>query len=208
MQLSHPLSSIVPTLDARVIEVLAGTTRPLSGREVGRIIGEGSPNGVWKALNRLEQSGIVHADRQRQATYYLANRDHLAWPAIESLARLRGELFRKLETEIEAWPMAPLHASVFGSTARGESDATSDLDLLLIRPDGLDEEQLEAWDRQLDALRDHIARWTGNQAQTFSIDRDRLAEHVRADDPLVRSWIADEVHLAGTPIRDLVALAR
>ncbi len=208
MHLGHPLSSIAPPLDARVLEVLAGTTRPLSGRDVGRIIGEGSPNGVWKALNRLTQSGIVHADRRRRATYYLANRDHLAWPAIESLARLRGELFRRLASEIATWPMPPLHASVFGSAARGDADAASDLDLLIIRPDRLDDSELETWDRQLDALRDQVAHWTGNHVQTFCIDRDRLAEHVRADDPLVSSWLADEVHLAGTPIRDLVAAAR
>jgi predicted nucleotidyltransferase len=207
MQLSHPLSSIVPALDGRVLEVLAGTTRPLSGREVGRIIGEGSANGVWRALNRLEESGVVCADRRGRAIYYIANRDHLAWPAIESLARLRGELIRRLEAEIAAWSIAPLHASVFGSAARGEADADSDLDLLLVRPDGLDNDALEAWEHQLDVLRDHVVRWTGNRAQTFSIDPARLTEHVRANDPLVRSWLADEIRLAGTPIRDLVEAA-
>jgi len=47
MDLGHPISTIAPPLIARVLEVLGGTTRPLTGREIGKIIGEGSPNGVW-----------------------------------------------------------------------------------------------------------------------------------------------------------------
>jgi len=195
-------------LDARVLEVLAGTTRPLSGREVARIAGQGSPNGVWRALNRLAASGIVHADRRGRAIYYVANRDHLAWPAIETLAHLRGRLFRRLADEIAAWSIAPLHASVFGSVSRGDADADSDLDLLIVRPEGLDAEARETWERQLDALRERILRWTGNRTQTFSIEQSRLIDHVRAGDPLVRSWLDDEIPLFGPPIRDLVQVAR
>jgi len=208
MHLGHPLSSITSPLDARALEVLAGTTRPLSGREVGRIIGEGSANGVWKALNRLERSGIVLADRRSRATYYVANREHLAWPAVESLARLRSELVHRLAAEIVAWPIAPIHASVFGSAARGDADENSDIDLLLVRPDQLDAGALAAWEHQLDGLRDRVGRWTGNRAQTFDLDRTRLAEHVKADDLLVRSWVTDEIRLAGASIRALVDAAR
>lgn len=204
MDLGHPISSIAPPLVARVLEVLSGTTRPLAGREIGRIIGEGSANGVWKALNRLEEQGVVLADHRSRATYYIANREHLAWPAIETLTRLRGALTTGLGREIKGWAVAPLHASIFGSTARGDADQNSDVDLLLVQPDDLAPTDAEAWDSQVASVRDAVRRWTGNPCQTFVVDTSRLGEHVRAQDPLVSAWISDEVLLCGTPIRDLV----
>jgi len=205
VDLGHPISSIAPRLVARVLEVLSGTTRPLAGREIGRIIGEGSANGVWKSLNRLEEQGVVLADHRPRATYYVANREHIAWPAIETLTWLRGELTARLASEVERWKIAALHASIFGSTARGDADQSSDVDLLLVRPDNLNDADAETWDAQVSALRDAVRRWTGNRCQTFVVDASRLGEHVRALDPLVRAWLDDEILLSGTPIRDLVA---
>lgn len=204
MDLGHPLGSITSPLVARALEVLSGTTRQMTGREIGRIIGEGSANGVWKALNRLEEQGLVVADHRSRATYYVANRDHLAWPAVERLARLRMELTERLEYEIGGWSIAPVHASIFGSTARGEADHDSDVDILIIQPDGLDAAEAEAWDAQLTSLRGAVRRWTGNPCQTFVLDAVRLAEHVRVQDPLVRAWIDEGVLLFGAPIRGLV----
>jgi len=204
MDLGHPISSIAPPLVARVLEVLSGTTRPLAGREIGRIMGKGSANGVWKALNRLEEQGVILADHRSRATYYVANRDHLAWPAIDTLTRLRRELTTRLGREIEHWEVAALHASLFGSTARGDADQNSDVDVLLVQPGNLDAVDAETWAAQVASLRDAVRRWTGNRCQTFVVDTSRLGEHVRARDPLVSAWLDDEVLLSGTPIGDLV----
>lgn len=176
----------------------------MTGREIGRIIGAGSANGVWKALNRLEEQGIVVADHRSRATYYVANREHLAWPAIEGFTWLRRGLTERLQQEIGAWSIPPVHASIFGSTARGEGDQNSDVDLLLVQPGQLDAAETEIWDDQVASLRDRVRRWTGNPCQTFVVDTPRLGEHVRAQDPLVRAWIDESLLLSGTPIRDLV----
>ena len=119
-------------------------------------------------------------------------------------ARLRSELTARLRREIQAWEIAPLHASIFGSTARGDADRNSDVDLLLVQPGNLDDVDAETWDVQVASLRDAVRRWTGNRCQPFVVGTSRLGEHVRARDPLVSSWIDDEVLLRGTPIRDLV----
>lgn len=208
VDIGHPIGSIAPALVARVLEVLSGTTRPLAGREIGRIMGEGSANGVWKALNRLEEQGLILGDHRPRATYYIANREHLAWPAIETLTRLRGELTTRLRREIERWDIAPLHASMFGSSARGNADQGSDVDLLFVQPGLSEHAGGETWDEQVAALRDAVRRWTGNRCQTLVVDMSRLHEHVRARDNLVTAWIEDEVLLYGTPIRDLVETFR
>ncbi len=208
MDLAHPITVIASRLAGRVLEVASGTTRPLAGREIHKIVGEGSHSGVWKVLNRLEEQGILIADRRSHATYYRANRDHLAWPLIEALVRLRGELTARLTAEITGWSVAPNHASIFGSTARGDADVDSDVDLLLVRSEDLAPNAVEDWEDQVSSVRDAVRRWTGNRCQTFVVTPSRLAEHVRAGDPLVRAWLDDEVLLAGAPIAELVEAVR
>jgi predicted nucleotidyltransferase len=208
MNMGHPITSIASPLAGRVLEVVSGTTRPLAGREIHKIVGEGSNSGVWKVLNRLEEQGILLADRRSHATYYIANRDHLAWPSIEAIVRLRDELTARLTAEIDGWAVAPLHASIFGSTARGDADVDSDVDLLLVRPEDLAPNTLEDWEEQLASVRDAVRRWTGNPCQTFVATPSRLAEHVRAKDPLVRGWLHDDVLLAGESIVGLIEAVR
>jgi hypothetical protein len=203
MNVAHPLRGIIPTLDAPVIEALAATTKPLTGREVNRLAGVGSPRGVQLVLRRLVAQGLVLTEGRDNAGYYLANREHLAWRALESLARLRLALRDRLSEEIAAWALQPLHASMFGSAARGDGDSASDIDLLLIRPDAI--VPIERWDQQVDRLREGVPKWTGNHCQAFDIGLARLAEHVAAHDPLLDAWLADGLHLAGSGLRDLIA---
>jgi predicted nucleotidyltransferase/biotin operon repressor len=203
MDLGHPLGSVAGTLDARVIEALAGTSQSLSGRDVARLSGC-STNGVWKSLRRLCDEGIVLADARRGVTLYTANREHLVWTALEELTRLRGVLIDRIAEEARGWPIQPLLVSLFGSTARGDADRQSDVDLLVLRPSDPDGAQSEGWEDQLSVLRDHIRRWTGNNCQTFQIDLQRLSEHVHADDPIVASWLKDEIRLVGPGIRHYV----
>ena len=205
MNVAHPIRGIVPTLDAPVIETLAATTRPLTGREVQRLAGVGSTRGVQLVLGRLVGQGLVLAEARSNAVLYLANRQHLAWPALESLVRLRLALHARLIEEIEVWPLQPLHAALFGSAARGDGDSSSDIDLLIVRPDRL--EAVERWEEQIDRLRAVVRTWTGNRCQAFDIGRERLAEHVAAHDPLVDAWLTDGLHLTGSQLRDLVAEA-
>jgi predicted nucleotidyltransferase len=211
VDLTHPIHVLVPTLDGPVLEVLARTTRPLTGREVQRLARKGSPSGVRLALSRLTDQGIVHAEHRSTAVFYVANRDHLAWPAVETLTNLRRALLQRLRTELESWHPTPNHASLFGSAARGDGDASSDIDILLIRPDELAEDD-SPWADQVDRLRHHVVIWTGNRCQAFELDRHRLAEHVQAHDPLIDAWLRDAIPLAGpdlrNTLRDLAVMGR
>lgn len=201
MDIAHPIRSVVPSLDGIVLEVLAGTTRPLSRRQIARIAGTGSESGVRLVLLRLAEQGVVLTDERGNAVYYTGNRTHLAWPAIELLAGLRSRLRERLAAEIAALPIVPTHASLFGSAARGDGDTRSDVDILLVRPDDADR---EAWEAQVERLRVRVEAWTGNRCQAFETTRDRLAEHVAARDPLLEAWLTEGMLLAGEPLRELI----
>lgn len=204
MDLTHPIHAAIPSLDGPVLEVLVRTTRPLTGREVHRLAESGSENGVRAVLTRLAGQGVVHADVRSNAVFYTLNRDHLAAPAIEALANLRNALVQRMREAFGAWTVAPVHASLFGSVARGNGTGASDVDLLIVRPAKV---ALDAprWVAQTDRLARDVHAWTGNHCQIYELSRRELAQHVGAREPIVESWRRDAVTIYGP---DIAALLR
>jgi predicted nucleotidyltransferase len=205
MNVSYPIKCVVPSLDAHVLEVLAGTTRALTGRQVHRLAGAGSDRGIRLVLGRLVRQGLAIAEDQGSSTLYTANRAHLAWPAVEQLVGLRTSLIEQLSSRVAGWGVRALHASMFGSAARQDGDEQSDIDLLLVRADDADD---DSWNDQVTALRKWATDATGNPCQVFDVTISRFEEHVRAGDPLVADWRRDGLHLGGTSIETLVRAAR
>src|SRR5450759_1274918 len=114
MDVSRPYAVFSSPLDLEVLLVLRGTTRPLTGRDVARLVRRGSPAGVQKALRRLTGHGIIRAEEAGRALLYTLNRNHLAVPALEVLADMRAELEARLRARIAQWEIAPAHVSIFG----------------------------------------------------------------------------------------------
>src|SRR5450759_1426723 len=102
MDLSNPIAVITPTLDAAVLQVLAATTGACTAGEVHRRLGRASDAGVRRVLERLVGQGIVTADRSHRFPLYVLKRDHVAFPHIEGLTRLRGEVVKRIRSELEA----------------------------------------------------------------------------------------------------------
>src|SRR5213595_1475873 len=98
MDLSRPWALIRSPIDTEVLLALGGTTRPLTGREVARLVRTGSQPAVNTALRRLAAQGLARAEEAGSAFLYTFNREHLGAPAIELLAEIRSELERRLRT--------------------------------------------------------------------------------------------------------------
>ena len=158
MQFSSPLAVVTPTLDGPVLTALATGDGPFTTGQLTRVLGEGSEEGIRKVLRRLTAQGIVSAERVGPAFGYRLNRAHLAAESIIALAGLRATFLTRLERLLASWPHAPEYAAVFGSAGRGTMRPDSDIDLVLIRPDGPD----EAWDAHVDDLVHTVTAWTGN----------------------------------------------
>jgi predicted nucleotidyltransferase len=180
-----PLRSVVPTLDGPVVAVLAATTAPLSLAEVHRRAGGGSKSGIRRALLRLVAEGVVH----EVPGGYLLNRDHLAAPAVELLANLHGEFLARIRREIDGWTRPPDLVGLFGSAARRDGDASSDIDVLVVGDDpDIDD---------VDRLGQRIQAWTGNSAQIIALTAGDLRRLRRAKEPIVAAWDRDLVVISG-----------
>jgi len=204
VDLSFPLATIAPTLDAGVLQVLAATTAGCTAAEVHRRLGRGSDEGVRKVLARLVVQGVVLVETPARYPIYRLNREHLAAPHIEALSKVRGELVGLIRSEVADWEVEPIHAGLFGSFARGTADAESDIDVLLVRPEALVDGDDVAWLEQVGRLDQHISAWTGNAAQIIDLTPATLSQMARDADPLVDSWRADDIVLQGESILDLL----
>jgi hypothetical protein len=203
IDLSRPYSAVLgAALEGEVLAVLAGTTRPLTGRQVARLASYGSDRGLRIALNRLAEHALVDAFDAPPAVLYSLNRDHIAAPIAIELGGLRAELLRRLRTAIAEWQVPALHASMFGSAARGDGDTSSDVDLLIVSADDIDPED-PRWRQQLHEFASAVERWTGNHAGISEIGEKELRHLAKKRPPIVEELERDAITLAGQEVKQL-----
>jgi hypothetical protein len=194
VNLSDPSRSVTPTLDGPVLAVLAAAGHPLTVGDVARQVVRGSEIGIRRCLARLVEEGIVKATEMGRNRVHELNRDHLAAPVAEVLAGMRPAMFDRIRGELGKWRPKPHYACVFGSAARGDGDASSDIDVLLIHgpfpgdpkpprqqrlrdslarkwsePMPVSAVEARRWPAQVDRLRARIHAWTGNAAQIVDL---------------------------------------
>lgn len=139
MNLSHPINSLIPSLTGQVLEVLAGTTRPLSGREVARLVpGGASPSGVATALSDLGDAGIVQQVEAGNAILNTLNREHLLAPLVVVAAGAYQAFVTKLSEMVRAVEPTPQRVVLFGSVARRDAGPESDIDIAFVFNDDAD----------------------------------------------------------------------
>lgn len=179
MQLQRPLAVISSSVSVDVLAVLARADAAFTPPEVHRVIGEHSEDGVRRALRMLDHQGIVLSERVGQAVRYRLNREHLAAPHIVALATLRQTLIDQLRDLIDGWSVPCAYAALFGSAARGDMAVDSDIDLFVVRPDGVDVNDPE-WGDQIESLEATTRMWTGNDVRTLQQDEAEVGDGLRA----------------------------
>lgn len=199
MDLGSPISSVIPSLDGRVLQCLARSHRPLTGAAVARLC-QGSQGGTYRVLQRLVAHGLVDSERQGASVLYLGNREHAAWPAIEVLADLRARVLGLLREQLESWSEEAPSVLLFGSFARADGDEGSDIDILVVHDDTGPTEGLR--DR-VDQLATTVERLTGNDAQMVLMSLSELRQRAEVSDDLVSDLRQDALLLHGRSLADL-----
>jgi predicted nucleotidyltransferase len=205
MNVARPYTAVCPGLEGDVLRVLAMTSRGLTGREVALLTGRTSHSGVLDVLHRLSEHGLVDRVELNRSYLFSLNRAHVAAPAVTILAGLRDELLDRIRRLLGTWSVPAVHASMFGSAARGDGDAHSDIDLLIVRSNAIGREH-EGWREQLDVLEDSIGLWTGNRAAVQEISEPELALISAEQRPIVEELRRDALVLSGPDITTMLSV--
>ena len=190
MDLSAPLSDVAAGVRGRLLQHLARLEQPISRRKLASIA-EVAPSNATEVL-----AGIVSESRAGRASLVELNPQHLAVPHVLALAGLRGELIRRLRDRMLTWENLRV-AWLFGSVARGDAHAGSDIDVLIV----VDDVRAAGLHDQLAQLHADVLGWTGNELQVVEHSEESWAELVTARNPLVAEIRDDGVVLVSrTPI--------
>lgn len=122
-------------MQQRVLAVLFGNPgRSFYANEVIRLARSGT-GAVQRELTRLEAAGLVTSSRIGNQKHYQANRASPIFPELRALVLKTSGLADVLREALDAASDRIRVAFVYGSVAKGEDTAASDIDLMVIAED-------------------------------------------------------------------------
>lgn len=190
MNIGKPYADVITGARGELLAILVSLARPATIRELGRLADISSGH-AWVVVDQLARAGLVRKTIAGRATMVVFNPDHLAADGIKSLMSMRGELVNRLSTEVGGW-IGVAAAWLYGSTARGDGDASSDIDLLVV---GSTDMESELWTAQVGLLRTKVEAWTGNVVQLSEYTVDSFRQLVVERNPLVAAIRQDGIEL-------------
>lgn len=204
MDLTHPAYEVLGENRARVLHRLSLLAEGASGRSIHTLSGVKALRTTQQILDDLTRIGVVDMRRMGSANLYALNRDHVLWSPIEAIlatpARTEQEIAKLLDATLAEHARATL---LYGSFARNEAGPDSDIDILIVWNEGIDEQL--ATDL-LDTATQGIRRLTGNDTQLLAVTNSELEGLIARGDPIVDSLRADARPLkTGMSIKQLLS---
>jgi predicted nucleotidyltransferase len=171
MILKKPFLSVTPSLDGDVLARVSRATDWLSVPQIHALLPERSDEGIRNTLSRLVQYGLLLEKVFGRSRVFSLNRDHLLASAVVDIAEAQERFLDRLGERCASWNSPPVFAALFGSAARGEMTAESDIDLFIVQPHNTDD---DTFSEQIDGLCAEASRWTGNDVQALVIPEKSL----------------------------------
>jgi len=123
----------------RVLALLYGAPdQSLFVRQIARQV-ETSVGTVQRELNLLADAGLIKRSTVGNQVFYQANQEHPEYPELRALLAKTAGVFQMLKRALAPLSSQIDVAFVYGSVARGDEKATSDIDLMVIGAVSLDE---------------------------------------------------------------------
>jgi predicted nucleotidyltransferase len=192
----RPIEAIVPGAQGRVLAVLAETTAELNLRTIARLSGVSQAQ-ASRVLPHLVQLGVVERREVPPSSLFRLVPEHVAARAILDLARATDTVLDEIGRSAGALPRPPVSVIVFGSFARREARAVSDVDVVVVRPADVDEDD-ERWATSIEQWRTDVRRLTGNPVEVLEFDPGQAAARVAG-----RSQLWGRIRREGTVVHGL-----
>lgn len=156
-----------------MLAVLAETTAELNQRTIAQLAGISQAQ-ASRLLPDLVALGVVERREVPPAFLFRLVPEHVASQALLALARATDAVLDEMGRLAGALPRPPASVIVFGSFARREAEVDSDIDVVVVRPAQVDEDD-DAWSASLEAWRRDVRRLTGNPVEILELSVDEAA---------------------------------
>jgi predicted nucleotidyltransferase/predicted transcriptional regulator len=176
--------------------LLSGTGEELHVREIERRSGLNDST-LRQELRKLVRLDLVQSRRDSNRVYYRAKTESPLYPEIRNLVLKTSGLFDVLKSALTDKRIRV--AFVFGSIARGDEKAGSDVDLMVIGQLGL---------RDLSRLLSGIEEKIGREVNPHVLREEEFRKRIRAKEHFVSSVMeAPKIFIIGSQ-RELEAMGR
>jgi len=182
MDFGKPFGGLFSGAEGAVLRVLLRTGAPLTGRQVWRLVESQSLAVTQNALKSLTRLGVVNVSTVGRSNQYTINPDHYAVQPLRVLVDPIAVLVDVVKENVDDAVTAVL---LFGSVARGEASAESDIDLVVIAS--------STWDERVD-LQAAVTNRLGNDCDVLVFSESDFSESA---EPVVKEIIRDGVALYG-----------
>lgn len=201
MDFLRSLESLVPGVQGRVLAVLVETTAELNMRTIARLA-DVSVAQASRVLPHLVDLGVVNRrDVPPSSLFRLVPQHVIAGPLL-ALARPRDTVIEEMRRFAAALPVPPSSVVVFGSFARGEADAQSDIDAVLVRPKDVEASD-EEWQESIEQWQSAVRRLSGNPVEALEVGIDEISASLRSRRQIWRDIRRDGVVVYGLSLDEL-----
>ncbi len=176
MDFVRPIEAVMPGAQGRVLAVLAETTAELNLRTIAQLSGVSQAQ-ASRVLPRLVDLGVVERREVPPSSLFRLVPEHVAARVVLDLARAADTVLDEIGRMAQALPFPPVSVIVFGSFARREAAPDSDIDIVVVRPNHIDEDD-EAWAESIENWRRDVRRLTGNPVEVLEVSDDEAASRL------------------------------
>lgn len=201
MDFRQPVQAVIPGVQGQILAVLAETSAELNLRTIARL-SRVSVAQASRVLPGLVELGIVERRDVPPSALFKLVHEHVASRAVRALADARRTVLHELSESVGRLTPAPVTVVLFGSFARGEADRESDLDVVLIRPTRVDEEDA-GWRLGVEQWAESAHRLTGNRVELLEVSEDEARRLLRSRKPLWLDVQRDGIVVHGPSIDEL-----
>src|SRR6056297_1113068 len=201
MDFVQPIEAVIPGAQGRILSVLVETTAPLNLRTLARLANV-SPAQASRVLPGLVDLGIVERYEVPPSSQFLLARSNVAAQAVIELARSKETASERIGLAAASMAVRPESVIVFGSFARGEAGVDSDVDVVVIRPDSIAEND-DDWANALESWRDEAGEITGNSVEVVEVSFGEAGSKLRGRTEFWRNVRRDGISVHGLSIEQI-----
>lgn len=202
----HPIEAVIPGAQGKVLGALLRTNGELNLRNIALVAGVSIAQ-ASRVLPELVSLGIIERREVPPSSLFRLVPEHIATQALIALSNTRQDLTTEIGRAAGNIDPSPVSIVAFGSFARGDGTAKSDIDVVVVRPRGIDEED-ERWLSSLEAWRTHVSRSAGNDVEILEVGEHEVAAKLRSGAQVWRDVRGDGQVLHGKPLDEILDPSR